>query len=110
MLKILDRYIIAKYLGTFFYAILLFSAISVAFDLSERVDDFLEHGISLSDVVWRYYANFLPFILFLLSPLFIFIAVIFFTAQLAERSEIVAIISGLPLTKILSPFLVILIF
>ena len=94
MLKILDRYIIAKYLGTFFYAILLFSAISVAFDLSERVDDFLEHGISLSDVIWRYYANFLPFILFLLSPLFIFIAVIFFTAQLAERSEIVAIISG----------------
>lgn len=94
MLKILDRYIIGKYLGTFFFAILLFAAISVALDLSERIDDFIEHGITFRDAAVRYYGNFIPFIIFLLSPLFIFIAVIFFTAQIAGRSEIIAIISG----------------
>ncbi|MCC7224192.1 MAG: LptF/LptG family permease [Chitinophagales bacterium] len=94
MLKILDRYIIGKYLGTFVFAIFLFIAISVAIDLSERIDDFLEYKISFYDAVVRYYGNFIPFIVFLLSPIFVFIAVIFFTAQLANRSEVIAIISG----------------
>lgn len=93
-MKILDRYIILQYLGTFFFAILLFAAISVSIDLSDRIDDFLEHHITVYDAAVRYYGNFVPFIIFLLSPLFIFIAVIFFTAQLAGRSEIIAIISG----------------
>lgn len=94
MLKKIDRYIIGKYLGTFIYAILLFSAISVVIDLADRIDDFLENNLSLFAIFKGYYANFVPYIIFFLSPLFIFIAVIFFTAQLANRSEIIAITSS----------------
>lgn len=93
-MKLIDRYVLRKFLGTFIYAILLFSAISVAIDLSDRIDDFLEHKVPFVTVLTEYYGNFVPYIVFLLSPMFIFIAVIFFTAQLANRSEIVAIISG----------------
>lgn len=94
MLKKIDRYLIGKYLGTFLYAILLFAAISVVIDLADRIDDFLENNLSLLAIFKGYYANFVPYIIFFLSPLFIFIAVIFFTAQLANRSEIIAIISS----------------
>lgn len=68
--------------------------IAVVIDLSEKVDDFLEHEANFYDIVLRYYANFVPFIVFFLSPIFIFISVIFFTSKLASRSEIVAVLSG----------------
>lgn len=101
-MKKLDKYIISKFLGTFFYTIILFSAVSVVIDLSDRIDDFLEKGISLSMIITAYYWNFIPHIIFLLSPLFIFIAVIFFTSRLASRSEIIAILaSGISFYRLL---------
>lgn len=94
MIKKLDKYIIGKFLGTFSFAVLLFIAIAVVVDISERIDDFIEHSIPFSMVLGKYYLNFIPYIVFLLSPLFIFLSVIFFTSQLAYRSEIVAMLAG----------------
>lgn len=93
-MKKLDAYIIQKFLGTFFYAILLFAAISVVMDVSEHINDFLEKEAPLKLIITEYYFNFVPFILSLLFPLFVFIAVIFFTSQMAHRSEIVAMLAG----------------
>ncbi len=90
MFKKLDMYIIKKFLGTFFFSILLFVSIAIVIDLSEKIDDFVEHSASIKSIVFDYYINFIPYIGFLLSPLFIFIAVIFFTSRLASRSEIIA--------------------
>lgn len=63
-------------------------------DLSEKIDEFLENEAPLQEIIWNYYANLIPYIGFFLSPLFIFIAVLFFTSRMASRSEIVAILSS----------------
>lgn len=101
-MKILDLYIIKKFLGTFFFAILILSAITVAIDVSERIDDFVEKKAPFQSIIFDYYATFLPHIWSMIFPLFVFIAVIFFTSQLAYRSEIVAILaSGISFYRIL---------
>ena len=93
-IKIIDRYIIGKYLGTFIYTLAIFVIIIVVFDLSEKLDDFLKSGLSLWGVMTRYYAGSIPFYINMLSPLINFIAVIFFTAKMADQTEIVPILSG----------------
>ncbi len=101
-MKKLDRYIIQKFLGTFFVAILLFGVLAIVVDFSEHIDDFLEKEAPLDLVFSQYYLNFIPHIIFLLFHLFVFISVIFFTSQLAYRSEIIAALaSGISFYRIL---------
>lgn len=102
MVKKLDTYIIRKFLGTFAYAIILFSVVSVVLDVAERLDNFLEKDAPVDAIIFDYYMGFVPHIIFLLFPIFVFISVIFFTSQLAARSEIVAILaSGVSFYRIL---------
>jgi len=92
--KKIDWYILKKFLTTFFFAIFLFSVIAVAVDISEKADDFVSSGLSTKDIILKYYMAFVPYIVALLFPLFVFIAVIFFTSKMAVRSEIIAIIAS----------------
>ncbi len=94
MIKIIDWYIIKKYLGTFIFTLAIFTVIIVIFDVSEKLDDFLRHKAPVSEIIFSYYAGFIPFYLNFLSPLINFIAVIFFTAKMADQTEIVPILSG----------------
>ncbi len=93
-ISILDKYIIKKFIGTYFFAILIFIGIVIIFDVSERIDDFVEKGASLKAIVVQYYANFVPYMMNMLNSLFIFISVIFFTSKLASHSEIIAMLAG----------------
>jgi lipopolysaccharide export system permease protein len=93
-LKIIDWYIIKKYLGTFVFTLVIFIVISVVFDISEHLDNFLSHHATLYEIAFKYYAGFIPFYINLLSPLINFLAVIFFTAKMANQTEIVPILSG----------------
>lgn len=93
-IKLMDWYIIKKYLGTFAFTLILFTVISVVFDISEKLDDFLKSKATFNQVVFEYYGGFIPFYLNFLSPLINFIAVIFFTAKMADQTEIVPILSG----------------
>ncbi|MBK6544884.1 MAG: LptF/LptG family permease [Saprospiraceae bacterium] len=105
-IKILDRYIIGKYVRTFFFIMFLFSLISVVFDLSERIDKFISKGLSFWEVFSMYYINFLPWINSLLFPLYALITVIFFTSRMAGQTEIIPIFSsGVSFKRILKPFL-----
>ncbi len=105
--KILDIYILKKFLGTFFFAILLIISISVVFDMAEKIDDFLENSAPLEAVIFDYYANFIPYFANLFTPLFVFIAVIFFTSKMAYQTEIIAILSsGVSFRRLLIPYLV----
>ncbi len=109
MLKpgIIDWYIIKKYLGTFVFTMAIFSIIIVVFDISERLDDFIRHEAPLSKIIFQYYAGFLPFYLNFLSPLINFIAVIFFTAKMADQTEIVPILSsGVSFNRFLYPYFI----
>ncbi|MGM0496781.1 MAG: LptF/LptG family permease [Bacteroidota bacterium] len=105
-LKIIDIYIIKKFLGTYFFAIALIVSISIVFDLSEKVDNFIENEAPLKGV-FLYYIYFIPWLANLLSSLFTFIAVIFFTSKLAYNSEIIAILSnGVSFRRILLPYFI----
>lgn len=106
-MKIIDRYIIKKFLGTFFFTLALIISIAVVFDISEKVDDFIEKDLSLKVIFLDYYIYFIPYFANLFSPLFIFIAVIFFTSQMANRTEIIAILnSGVSFWRFLFPYFV----
>jgi len=104
---ILDRYILKQFLGTFFFTLALIICITIVFDLSEKIDNFIEHDLSFYTVVTEYYIYFIPYFANLFSPLFIFIAVILFTSRMAYRSEIVAILSsGISFYRMMVPYLV----
>jgi lipopolysaccharide export system permease protein len=106
-MKILDWYILKKYLVAVFFTIMLFAVIAVAIDASEKTDDFVKSGLNTYEIFANYYIGFVPFIISMIFPLMVFIAVIFFTSKLAGRSEIVAIIAGgVPYNRFLRPYLV----
>ena len=93
-LKRIDWYIIKQFLGTYVFAILLIISISVVFDINEKIDKFLRPEVPLKAIVFDYYLNFIPYFANLFSPLFTFIAVIFFTSRLADNSEIIAMLAS----------------
>ncbi|MDE6809450.1 MAG: LptF/LptG family permease, partial [Muribaculaceae bacterium] len=104
-LKLLDLYIIKKFLGTYLFAIALILAITIMFDINEKLDSFLK--APLSATVFDYFLNFLPYFANQFSPLFTFIAVIFFTSKMADNSEIIAILSsGVSYRRFMRPYLI----
>jgi lipopolysaccharide export system permease protein len=106
-IKLIDWYIIKKYLGTFVFTLGIFTVITVVFDISEKLDDFLKNNVTLYSIVFQYYAGFIPFYLNFLSPLINFIAVIFFTAKMADQTEIVPILcGGASFNRFLRPYLI----
>jgi lipopolysaccharide export system permease protein len=106
-MKIIDIYIIKKFLGTFFYAISLLIVIVIIFDISENIDEFLERDAPLNEIIFSYYLNFIPYFINLFVYLFTFISVIFFTSKLASNTEIVAMLSGgVSYYRLLRPYFV----
>ena len=86
-LKKLDTYIMGKFLGTFFYSIILIISISIVFDLTEKIDDFFDNNAPLSAIVFDYYLNFIPFYVNMFTPLFTFISVIFYRDWETDRKS-----------------------
>ncbi len=106
-LKKIDWYIIKKFITTFFIALLLIIGIVIIFDISEKVDDFVEKQAPLKAIVFDYYVNFVPYFINMFSPLFVFITVIFFTSRMAANSEIIAILScGVSYRRMMYPYMV----
>ena len=106
-IKRLDWYIIKKFLGTYVFAIALIISIAVVFDFNEKMDKLMEHEAPWSKIIFEYYMNFIPYFSNLFSPLFVFIAVIFFTSKLAENSEIIAMFStGMSFKRMMRPYMI----
>ena len=102
----IDTYIIGKFLGTYFFSILLIISVAVVFDYNDNIDKLTSNGAPWKEIL-EYYLNFVPYYANLFSSLFVFIAVIFFTSKLAGNSEIIAIISaGISLKRLLRPYLI----
>lgn len=107
MLTRIDQYIIKKFLGTFFYSIGLIILIVIIFDLSEKIDNFIESEAPVDEIIFSYYLNFIPYFVNMFSSLFTFIAVIFFTSKMASHSEIIAILSsGVSYARFARPYLI----
>ncbi len=106
-MKRLDTYIIGKFIGTYFFSILLIISISIVFDFNENLSKFTQYHAPWQAIVFDYYANFVPYFANLFSPLFCFIAVIFFTSKLAGNSEIIAIIAaGVSFKRLMRPYMI----
>ena len=103
----MDLYIIKKFLGTYFFAIALIITIAVVFDVNEQIDKFVTNKAPVEAIIFDYYMNFIPYFSNLFSPLFVFIAVIFFTSKMAENSEIIAMMStGMSFRRMLRPYMI----
>lgn len=104
-MKRLDWYIIRKFLGTFFFSIVLILSIAIVFDLTEKLDDFFENQVPLHEIILDYYLPFIPYYMNMFSSLFIFISVIFFTSKLAGNSEIIAMhAAGMSYHRLMVPY------
>ena len=103
--KLIDVYIIRKFLGTFFFCIVLILTIAVVFDFAEKIDNFMERQAPVKAIIFDYYLNFIPYFAMLFAPLFVFIAVIFFTSKMAVSTEIIAILnSGMSFRRMMWPY------
>ena len=105
--KTIDWYIIKKFLTTYFFAIALIISISIVFDVNENLSKFTEYHAPLKAIVFDYYLNFIPYFSNLFSPLFVFIAVIFFTSKMAGNSEIISILAaGISFRRMMRPYMI----
>lgn len=105
--KLIDKYIIKKFLGTFFFSLVLIMTIAVVFDFAEKIDNFMERSAPWQAVIFDYYLNFIPYFATLFAPLFVFISVIFFTSRMAVNTEIIAILnSGMSFRRMMWPYFI----
>ena len=105
--KTIDWYIIKKFLTTYFFAIALIISISIVFDVNENLSKFTEYHAPLKAIVFDYYLNFIPYFSNLFSPLFVFIAVIFFTSKMAGNSEIISILAAsISFRRMMRPYMI----
>ena len=105
-MKTIDRYILKKFLSTFFFCVLLLVLVIVVIDFTEKIDKFSKADVSAKEIL-QYYASFVPFIAGILTPITTFIAVVFITAKMAARTEIIAILAGgMSFTRMMWPYFV----
>ena len=105
-MKILDWYILKRYLGTFGMMLLMFIPIGIIVDLAEKIDKILANEVPFVEVAW-YYLDFTIYFANLLFPLFLFLSVIWFTSKLAQNTEIIAFLSsGVSFWRFLRPYIV----
>ncbi len=106
-MKILDWYILKKFLSTFVFAVLILVSIILVIDFTEKNDDFIQQNVSVSEIIFDYYINLVPFYANMLSPITVFIATVFVTAKLASHTEIVAMLSsGISFRRLLVPYVI----
>ncbi|RAU83574.1 LptF/LptG family permease [Pontibacter arcticus] len=106
-MKLLDKYILKKFLTTFVFVVLILVAVILVIDFTEKNDDFIKHNIAVSEIIFDYYFNLIPYYVNILSPITVFIATVFVTAKLASHTEIVAILSsGVSFRRLLVPYLI----
>ncbi|MCC9136203.1 LptF/LptG family permease [Pontibacter silvestris] len=105
-MKLLDKYILKKFLSTFVFTVLILVAVICVIDFTEKNDDFIKHDVAVSEILFDYYINLIPFWANMLSPITVFIATVFVTAKLASHTEIVAMLSsGISFRRLLVPYI-----
>ncbi|WP_026463008.1 LptF/LptG family permease [Adhaeribacter aquaticus] len=105
-MKLLDSYILKKFLTTFVFVVLILVAVICVIDFTEKNDDFIRTGVGFKSIVFDYYLNLIPFYANMLSPITVFIATVFVTAKLASHTEIIAILSsGVSFKRFMVPYL-----
>jgi lipopolysaccharide export system permease protein len=106
-MKLLDKYILKKFLATFVFVVLILVAVICVIDFTEKNDDFIQTGVGIKSILLDYYINLIPFYANMLSPITVFIATVFVTAKLASHTEIIAMLSsGVSFKRFMVPYLI----
>ena len=106
-MKILDWYILKKFLTTYVFTVLILVSVICVIDFTEKNDDFIKNNVSIGEILFDYYLNVIPYYANMLSPITVFIATVFVTAKLASHTEIVAMLSsGISFKRFLVPYLI----
>ncbi|MBM3455188.1 MAG: YjgP/YjgQ family permease [Bacteroidetes bacterium] len=106
-MSIIDRYIIKKFLGTYFFMLGIIMMFATVFDISEKLSDFMSNKAPVSGIIFEYYVNFIVYYGNLFSSMIIFLSVIWFTAKMAKDTEIVPILfSGKPVYRLYRPYMI----
>ncbi|MDD2983251.1 MAG: LptF/LptG family permease [Crocinitomicaceae bacterium] len=107
MLKKFDIYIIKKFLTTFFFMLGIIMLLAMVFDISEKLSELIGNKAPVKAIIFDYYLNFLVFYGNTFSSMIIFVSVIWFTAKMAQDSEIIPMMfSGRPFTRIMRPYMI----
>lgn len=107
MFSIIDRYIIRKFLSTFFFMLAIIMMFSIVFDVSEKLGDFIANKAPLSEIIFVYYLNFVILYGNMFTSMIVFISVIWFTTKMAKDTEIIPIwFSGKPISRYLRPYFI----
>lgn len=105
-MKLLDKYILKKFLTTYVFTVLILVAVILVIDFTEKNDDFIKTNPSITEIIFDYYLNLIPFWANMLSPITVFIATVFVTAKLASHTEIIAVLSsGVSFRRFLVPYI-----
>lgn len=105
-MRIIDRYILKKFLTTFFFVVFLLVLIIVVIDITEKMEKFTSNGLSFAQVA-GFYLDYIPWLANTIAPITVFIATVFVTAKMASHTEIVAILSsGVSFQRFLLPYMV----
>ncbi|QCR23269.1 LptF/LptG family permease [Pontibacter sp. SGAir0037] len=106
-MKLLDKYILKKFLTTFVFVVLILVSVICVIDFTEKNDDFIKNNVPYNEIIFDYYINLIPYYANILSPITVFIATVFVTAKLASHTEIVAILSsGVSFRRMLVPYVI----
>ena len=106
-LKKIDKYIIKKFLGTYFFSLALIIIIIIVFDYNEKIDKFVNSNATTHEIIFDYFVNIAPYYANTFSALFVFISVIYFTSKLAENSEVIAMLAaGISFRRLIKPYLI----
>src|SRR5215210_6167027 len=106
-MKLIDKYILKKFLTTFVFVVLILVAVICVIDFTEKNDDFIQTGVGIKSILLDYYINLIPFYANMLSPITVFIATVFVTAKLASHTEIIAILSsGVSFRRFMVPYII----
>jgi lipopolysaccharide export system permease protein len=105
-MKVLDKYLIKKFLSTYVFSVLVIVLIVMVIDYGDHNDDFVQNKATTREVLLDYYLNLAPYWANYISPLMIFISTVFFTAKMAAHTEIISILtSGISFRRLMVPYI-----
>ncbi len=105
-MKILDRYILKNFLTSYVFVIFIIEIVVVLIHFTDNNENFIKNELTAGQI-FGYYVDYVPYVANMISPITVFITVVFMTSRLAQHSEIIAILSsGVSFRRMMRPYMI----
>lgn len=106
-MRILDRYVLQKFLLPFVYCFFGFLAIWFIFDLSDNLQDFMQGQVGFATLL-RYYQSQIPEIVVLSLPFCALLSLLYSLTSMSRTNEIISMLgAGQSVVRVLFPLFVV---